>query len=360
VPPAGRVLVAAVLLLAAAVLVAAVGVGATTADPVATGTTTRWALSGMRLLLDLAAALTIGLLVLAVITPPPDSRQSDRSLEAAVLVLVSRWAVVWCACAVVVAVLTLAEVSGAPLAQALTRAQVASFVVTVPQGRSLAFVVAVTAVLAAVTRRAARRLQAAPARTRATRAAEAGPDSELVLILALTGVVPPALTGHAADAAGHSTATFTIVVHVVAVTVWVGTLAALVLHAPLRQLPQAVERFSPLALWCYIAAGVSGLANAWVRLGAPATADPLFATSYGWLVLAKIAAFTALGAFGWWHRRGNLPIRTDDGRHRFLRFAAVEVAVMACTIALAVGLARTPPPASAEIISKITSASRAT
>jgi cytochrome c oxidase assembly factor CtaG len=95
---------------------------------------------------------------------------------------------------------------------------------------------------------------------------------------------------------------------------------------------------------------VSGIVNAGVRLGA---LGPLVTSSYGVLVLAKSAALLVLGGFGWWHRsrtlhgleaRPTTAARGRDDVRLFLRVAAGELVVMTATVALAVGLSRTPTP----------------
>jgi putative copper resistance protein D len=104
-----------------------------------------------------------------------------------------------------------------------------------------------------------------------------------------------------------------------------------------------------LAGWCFVAVAVSGAVNAGVRLGAWA---PLVGSAYGRLVLAKAAALVVLGGFGWWHRRRTvsaLAAHESDATARsdarvFLGVAAVELLVMGATVALAVGLSRTPTP----------------
>ena len=91
--------------------------------------------------------------------------------------------------------------------------------------------------------------------------------------------------------------------------------------------------------------------NAAVRLGGLA---PLLTSAYGGLVLAKVAALAVLGGFGWWHRQHTVAAQVDragtgSGRREaarlFLTVAATELVVMASTVALAVGLSRTPTPA---------------
>lgn len=75
----------------------------------------------------------------------------------------------------------------------------------------------------------------------------------------------------------------------------------------------AARRFSAVALWCFVAMGISGVINALVRM----FPGDLFDTRYGLLILVKLAALVALGCWaggsagpGWlpWRptpRRGN-------------------------------------------------------
>jgi Copper resistance protein D len=138
-------------------------------------------------------------------------------------------------------------------------------------------------------------------------------------------------------------------VHVVAASVWVGGLLALLMHGRGRDdLAPAAARFSAVALVCFLATGLSGLLAAWLVLRSADELSGALGSGYGALVLAKTIALTALGAFGWHHRRRTLPmLRTGGARRGFRRFAAVEAAVMLATVALAVALSSSPPPAAA-------------
>ena len=159
-----------------------------------------------------------------------------------------------------------------------------------------------------------------------------------LLVLALACLVPQALVGHAASAVGHTLAVGSLLVHVLAASLWAGGLLGLAVAARrgAAGLRYAVPRFSTLALWCFTAVAVSGVVNAAVRLG---SVDALLTTSYGELVLAKAGALLVLAAFGQRQRsrvvpglvRGSTPVA-------FAKVAVAELAVMAATFGLAVAL----------------------
>lgn len=165
-----------------------------------------------------------------------------------------------------------------------------------------------------------------------------------LLPLSVYNLVPMALLGHAS----HGTVLkYSIVVHVIAMSLWVGGLAALVAYV--RREPEllaiAAPRFSTLALACYAAIAVSGIAAAWELLG---SVSALWGSRYGVVVTLKAAALLALGIFGWWHRQHTVPrIRAGGGsrsRRAFVRLAAAEVAIMVAAVAIAVALSRSASP----------------
>ncbi len=116
--------------------------------------------------------------------------------------------------------------------------------------------------------------------------------------LSLLAILPLALAGHAAGSADHEMAVDSLGAHLVAVTVWVGGLAALILlrrWAARLDFPLPLQRFSTLAGWCFAIVAISGVVNAWLRLGGW-SASP---TTYGALVMIKVVALALLGAAGW-------------------------------------------------------------
>ena len=96
-----------------------------------------------------------------------------------------------------------------------------------------------------------------------------------------------------------------------------------------------LPRFSTLAGYCIAAVALSGVLTAQVRLGSWAA---LVLTGYGALVIAKAVALVLLGGLGLVTRR-----RMAAGRVPVLRWAGVEVALMAVTLGLAAALSQTAP-----------------
>ncbi|MFE6225023.1 cytochrome c oxidase assembly protein [Streptomyces sp. NPDC057854] len=166
-----------------------------------------------------------------------------------------------------------------------------------------------------------------------------------VLVLAVAGVLPPAFTGHAAGAANHDAAVTALALHVAGVALWTGGLAFLVVAALRREdgLAVAARRFSVLAGGAFLAVAASGAVGAVVRLP---SWSALLTTAYGVLVTVKLGALLVLGACGRWHRRRTLAALAAGGRRPFLRLVGGEVLLMGAATGLAVGLSRTPPPAS--------------
>ncbi|MEO7746139.1 MAG: CopD family protein, partial [Actinomycetota bacterium] len=165
----------------------------------------------------------------------------------------------------------------------------------------------------------------------------------LALAVAVLALTPPLYVGHAAHAGEHQVATGSLVVHVVAASVWVGSLAALVLHLRGDRSVRvaAASRFSTLALACFGVLTASGGLSAVARLG---TSRASWLSAYGAVLTVKIVAVVVLGAMGWAHRRWTLDLLRRGRPGAFARLAAVELLVMGATVGVAVALSRTPGP----------------
>ncbi|TRW88482.1 copper resistance protein CopD [Mycolicibacterium sp. 018/SC-01/001] len=168
----------------------------------------------------------------------------------------------------------------------------------------------------------------------------------VLLAGSLVTLLPLALTGHSSSGGAHDIATNSLLVHLMAGTVWAGGLLALLVHALRGSTGRydhlAARRFSALALWCFVAMALSGIINALVRV----RIEDLVQTRYGWLVLAKLAALVILGVLGWQQRRRGITALAADppARGALIRLALIEAVVFALTFGVAVALGRTPPP----------------
>ena len=332
----GRHVVAALLTAAGlgALLFWALAVGAgeraldTTGLPAA-GRLVEWGLPVATLTGRVAAVGTVGTLLFAAVLLPahggvlaPEARRALRAT--------ATWALAWVAATALGAVLTLSRLVGTAPTE-LSWASLRVFVEDTGAGRAALLGVALTAVVAAT----------------ASRCSVVG--ARVLLAVALTALVlPVVLSGHSSAAEDHLAAVGTVGVHVVAATLWIGGLLALLVHARRGSaLPLAAPRYSRLALACYVATGLSGVLAAWLVLGGGGAGLDALGTGYGALLVAKTAGLVLLGLLGWQHRRRTLPrLRAGDGG-AFRRFATGEVLLMLATVAVAVALAASPPPASA-------------
>jgi putative copper export protein len=331
---AGSALVAVVVL----VVVLGAGGGAPQTPPAGlpdAGPVTGWGLPVVRLLVDLAGFVTVGLALVASRVIHVEPEAADEALPAA-----GRVAAVWGLLAVLQALLFVSETLAVPLLTTDAGALRELFG-ALGQSPEAGALLAQAALAASVA------WTAGLSRT----ATGAG----VTLAVALAAFVPQALTGHAATG-NRLVGSTTLLLHLLAAALWVGGLAALAWAALRGRVPlaNAVTRYSALALWCTAAVAVSGVLNAALRVG---SLNALFGSGYGLLVLAKVAALAVLAGFGWLHRQHTVE-RLGSWRRRrhvpaavpvFVALAAVELAVMAATVALGVGLARTPTPSATEV-----------
>ncbi len=342
-PPVGfrlAVLATAALAAAGALVTALVVGGAIDTTPLPglpdAGPVTPWGLPAVRTAMNLAAAVTVGLLVAAAFFVP--GAATPRRGRWLVSPAGYRWlraatwsAGVWVLATLATAVFTVSDLLGTTPSTAARPETVLSFLLETDQGRALSLV-AVGALAVAVGSRVVLGTGGAAA----------------IAVLALVSTLPPAFTGHAAGSANHQLAVSTMVLHVGAVVIWVGGLVGLLLVRNLsgEGLALAVRRFSRAAGWCLLVVAGSGLVNATARLGSWAA---LTGTPYGRLVLAKAAAVGVLAAIGLAHRRVTLPRVAAGRRSAFWRLAGVEIVVFAATVGLAAGLSRSPTPPLAEV-----------
>jgi copper transport protein len=163
-----------------------------------------------------------------------------------------------------------------------------------------------------------------------------------VLALGSAALVVTTLAGHAWTAPNRWVAVVSDLVHLGAVSVWIGGLVALFAVLPLLGRATRVRlatRFSALALGAVVLVAASGIVSGWQQVR---TIDGLTSTSYGRLLLAKVAGFAVLVVLGWLNRARLVPLveRTVGPLRRSLR---LELAVAAVVLALTAALIHQPP-----------------
>jgi copper transport protein len=173
---------------------------------------------------------------------------------------------------------------------------------------------------------------------------------------ALGIVMAPAFTGHARSTQPVGLALFADILHVCAACAWIGGLMALLFAAlPMARGSRAsntigsgplvaglVRAFHPVALTCAAIVILTGLCAAWLRLPA---LDALWSTSYGRVLLIKlafVAIVVVMGAINW---RRLLPSLGDDqSARRITRTAGTELTFAVLVLAVTAVLVSTPPP----------------
>ncbi|MDQ2756189.1 MAG: bifunctional copper resistance protein CopD/cytochrome c oxidase assembly protein, partial [Actinomycetota bacterium] len=294
------------------------------------GAVVRWGLPLVRVVHDLAASLTIGLLLVGALLLPGTTASKGRGTPPTMLRAgrLAMWSGgVWVVAGLVGVVLGFADAAGTPLDSPVFLSQLQTFVWQLETLRVGVISSALAAVAATI---------AGVALTRKGLATAA--------FVAVGAMLPLALAGHAAGGSDHETAVNTIAFHLVGASLWVGGLLALAVLRPLlgKRLAPVVARYSALALWCYVTVLVSGVASAWLRLGSVAG----LATSYGALIVVKAVALVVLGVLGWHQRRRVVDRLAVDPTSRalFASMALVELAVMGVAFGFATALARSAPP----------------
>lgn len=165
----------------------------------------------------------------------------------------------------------------------------------------------------------------------------------LLLIAAFVGIVAPIFQSHSASNGSHALAIGSLIIHVVALALWVGGVFGLALLEP-QSRALAVPRFSQLALWSVIAVVASGAANAWTRLNFAGA----WHSSYALVVIAKVVLTLALIFLGYQHRKNLVAseLRSVDWG-KFAQLVTVELSIMIVALALGSWLSTNQPPAPA-------------
>ena len=132
------------------------------------------------------------------------------------------------------------------------------------------------------------------------------PARPLRVPLALLGLAvlsTVSASGHAVSGRLVPFAVVADVVHLAAISLWLGGLVMVVssvLREDVQDAASVVRRFSRLAFWAVAAIVVSGAFQGWRQVGG---LEPLTSTTYGRLLSAKVALFAVLLGLAWVSRR---------------------------------------------------------
>jgi putative copper resistance protein D len=218
-------------------------------------------------------------------------------------------------------IFTLAQILDTPLSGALDVMTIRSFITQITLGQYLAFE-AVIALIVFVCAFQAKKILT------------------LIFLLAgsIIGLIAPVFQSHAASGGSHSLVIGSLVIHVIALSLWVGGIFAIaMLSASDRAI--AVPRFSQLALWAAIAVVASGTINAWTRLNF----ESAWNSTYAYIVIAKSLATMALVGLGYLHRK-NLEGKESINWVGFAKLLTVEAIIMLVTVAMGAWLSNTSSP----------------
>jgi copper transport protein len=168
-------------------------------------------------------------------------------------------------------------------------------------------------------------------------------------VLGVAIAITPALSGHARVAGTLAVASDSV--HVLAAAAWIGGLAFLLLALwrvrgdRWAVATRAVPRFSELALVSVTALLLAGVVNGFLEVR---SWSGLWETTYGRLLLVKVALVLPVLALGAFNNRVSVPrlragIASVLERRRFLRAAAAELTLVVVIVGVTAVLVAEPP-----------------
>jgi len=308
-------------LVAAAIVGLNLGGGALASALEDPGPVVRWGLPLIRGGMDLSMATAIGSLGMAVFATADKSWQLRR-----LQLLAGASAMVWTIAAIFNILFTYLAVTGLGISSSGQFGQgLWMFVSQIELGQSLGQNLVIAALVAT--------LALAVEKLRTT---------IFVFALAMASIIPIANTGHAAGTMGHAMAVNSLGLHLVAVSIWVGGLVALLVvrSSDTESNQRLISRYSSLALLAYFVVAISGIGSATVRL----TSWSALTNNYGLIVLLKSATLLLLGALGAWYRMRLIVATRLNDKRPFWVMVLLELGLMGVAMGLATALARTAPP----------------
>ena len=157
----------------------------------------------------------------------------------------------------------------------------------------------------------------------------------LCLLIGLVAIVAPVFQSHGSSSGRHGLAIGALVIHVIALSFWVGGLFGLTQLSKEQKLI-ALPRFSELALWSAITVVITGAATAWTRLDS----IEAWQSKYGVITLLKIFLAVTLVGCGALHRRWII----NSDYPSIFRLITAEISIMFATVFVGSWLSTVAPP----------------
>ncbi|PZG14634.1 copper resistance D family protein [Nonomuraea aridisoli] len=291
------------------------------------GVVVAYGLPVVRVLLDVAAVAVVGLSLLPKLLGFDDPERTEPvMLRVRPLAVTAAWA--WAICALLTIVFQTAELNPGSVP---TFGMIAAYVDDVGTGQGLLFSAACALAAAGIGLMAVRFGEKVPA--------------ELRIIVALFGLLPIPVTGHAVDSVWHDPIMISMEIHVMGAAAWTGGLIAMAAFvAPHRELlAVALPKFSKIATVCLLLVGLSGLITglSTMALTPGATLPGAIVTSpYGQLVVVKTALVALLVPLAAHIRFRLLPAIRQRRATALVGWAVAEVSVMGLAYGVAVAITR--------------------
>jgi copper resistance protein D len=284
-----------------------------------------------RMLIDMAAVVTVGMSLLPKLAVSDRPRRLSPALASARLIAVAGSAV-WLVAALASLLL---EDMDTNAGEPFTMSSLGDYVKQIGEGQALIVVAVCALIYLAIGLFALRNGEEVPV--------------ELRITVAVFTLLPLSITGHAAFGAQslRDLGLISIELHVVSAVVWTGGLLAVVMLLALdRQLlGDALPRFSRLATVCVFGTGLTGLFNGWYELYSTPGVHwyvALFTTGYGWILIGKMSCVLAAGLLGGYTRVRLLPRIVERKATAVLTWATMEIGVLGLAFGLAAVLIRAP------------------
>jgi copper transport protein len=178
-----------------------------------------------------------------------------------------------------------------------------------------------------------------------------------VLVACVALALSASLSGHPVAAPNAAWAAVSLdALHILAAGGWIGSLLvlmvaglpAIVMSLPPESRGTAVRTlfstFSPMALACGGIVLLTGAIGAWFELGA---LKPLFASTYGRILLVKLGILLLVAGVGAYNWRATLPgLGSEQATSGLRRTAGAELALAAVVLLVTAVLTATTPPIS--------------